>query len=241
MHDPRLGFDPFAPPAFARRCIQPQCDGRLYVEPLGQRCKVYCTSCDFHEFHDSAGKVELDAMRQSDGLKAKPSWNARPQGKALSQQPLAVSPEPETTPAETPAMSEAVNKQCPKCGAMKKRLRKESGLCGKCDAQLPRGGRPPAPPIALPSPAPASKPVTKAADRPGELLFGEPIKFSPVVRIKARVVNIEFEGDDESIRSLLTNLGDLLAGKQATDPTTGSGAGGAGGAGGTGGTGGTGG
>lgn len=216
MHDPRLGFDPFAPPAFARRCIQPQCDGRLYVEPLNHRRKVYCTDCDFHEFHDSAGKVELDAMRQSDSLTAKPSWNARPQGKAVSQQPLAVSPEP----AETPAMSEEANKQCPQCGAMKKRLRKESGLCGKCDAQLPRGGRPP---IALPSPAPASKPVAKAAEPQGQLLIGEPIKFSPVVRIKARVVNIEFEGDDESIRSLLTNLGDLLAGKQATDPTTGSG------------------
>lgn len=227
MHDPRLGFDPFAPPAFARPCVQPQCDGRLYVEPLNHRRKVYCTDCSFHEFHDSSGKVELDAMRPADGLKAKPSWNARPEKKA-------VSPEPVTTPAETPAMSEEANKQCPKCGAMKKRLRKESGLCGKCDAQLPRGGRPPAPGprVALSAPAPAGKPVAKAAEPQGQLLVGDPVQFSPVVRIKARVVNIDFEGDDESIRSLLTNLGDLLAGKQATDPTMGSGAGGAGGAGG---------
>lgn len=212
MHDPRLGFDPFAPPVSARRCIAGlddlRCHGRLYVEELGARRKVYCTDCDYHEFHGAEGKVEIEALRGTAGVTAKPSWNARPVKKeAISHQPSAVSPEPE----ETQAMSEEANKQCPSCGVVKKRLRKEIGLCGKCDAQLPRGGRPP-----IATTAPEKAPLTKAAEPQGDLIVGEPLKLSPVVRIKARVVHVEFEGDDETVQSLLKNLGDLLTGKQST-------------------------
>lgn len=72
MFDPDINLDPFSPtmrPQPCHKCLP----GRLFIESLGERRRVWCDECDWSQLYDASGPMAKVVMRP-----VEKKFNSRP-------------------------------------------------------------------------------------------------------------------------------------------------------------------